>query len=168
MTNAAASWIGIDYGITGPNLTYSTACSSGAGAVGEAARRMRSGDVDVMLAGGAEAPLTFGVLRAWEAMRTIASPDPQDPSASCRPFARNRTGLVLGEGAAFVALEEWNHATARGAPIHAELTGYGLTTETAHITRPTVEGQAGALRAALKSARLDHGAVGYVHSHLPA
>jgi beta-ketoacyl-acyl-carrier-protein synthase II len=165
MTNAAASWIGIDHGITGPNLTYSTACSSGAVAVGEAARRIQSGDVDVMLAGGAEAPLTFGVLRAWEAMRTIASPDPHDPSASCRPFARNRTGLVLGEGAAFVALEEWNHATARGARIHAELTGYGLTTDTAHITRPTVAGQAGAMRAALRSAGLDHGAVDYVNAH---
>jgi 3-oxoacyl-[acyl-carrier-protein] synthase II len=133
--------------------------------VGEAARRIQSGDVDVMLAGGAEAPLTFGVLRAWEAMRTIASPDPRDPSASCRPFARNRTGLVLGEGAAFVALEEWNHATGRGARIHAELTGYGLTTDTAHITRPTVEGQAGAMRAALKSAGLGHGAVDYVNAH---
>jgi len=165
MTNAAASWIGIDHGISGPNLTYSTACSSGAVAVGEAARRIQSGDVDVMLAGGAEAPLTFGVLRAWEAMRTIASPDPHDPSASCRPFARNRTGLVLGEGAAFVALEEWNHATARGARIHAELTGYGLTTDTAHITRPTVAGQAGAMRAALRSAGLDHGAVDYVNAH---
>ena len=165
MTNAAASWIGIDYGIAGPNLTYSTACSSGAVAVGEAARRIQSGDVDVMLAGGAEAPLTFGVLRAWEAMRTVATPDPQDPSASCRPFARTRTGLVLGEGAAFVALEEWDHATARGARIRAELTGYGLTTDTAHITRPTVAGQAGAMRAALRSAGLDQGAVDYINAH---
>lgn len=165
MTNAAASWIGIDYGITGPNLTYSTACSSGAVALGEAARRIQSGDVDVMLAGGAEAPLTFGVLRAWEAMRTIAAPDPRDPSASCRPFALNRTGLVLGEGAAFVALEEWEHAVARGARIRAELTGYGLTTDTAHITRPTPAGQAAAMRAALKSAGLDHGAVDYVNAH---
>jgi 3-oxoacyl-[acyl-carrier-protein] synthase II len=165
MTNAAASWIGIDHGITGPNLTYSTACSSGAVAVGEGARRIRSGDVDVMLAGGAEAPLTFGVLRAWEAMRTIASPDPLHPSASCRPFARTRTGLVLGEGAAFVVLEDWKHATARGARIHAELTGYGLTTDTAHITRPTVAGQAAAMRAALESAGLDHAAVDYINAH---
>src|SRR5208337_347695 len=108
---------------------YSTACASSAVALGEAARRIQSGDVDVMLAGGTEAPLTFGVLRAWEAMRTIASQDPQDPSASCRPFAQTRTGLVLGEGAAFVILEEWNHAVARGAQIRAELTGYGLTTD---------------------------------------
>ena len=165
MTNAAAAWIGIDYGICGPNLTYSTACSSSAVALGEAARRIWSGDVDVMLAGGAEAPLTFGVLRAWEAMRTIATADPQDPSASCRPFARSRTGLVLGEGAAFVALEEWSHAVARGAHIHAELTGYGLTTDTGHITRPTVQGQAGAMRAALGSAGLDPGQVDYINAH---
>jgi 3-oxoacyl-[acyl-carrier-protein] synthase II len=165
MVNAAASWVGIEYGIAGPNLTYSTACSSSAVALGEAARRIWSGEVDVMLAGGAEAPLTFGVLRAWEAMRTIATQDPQDPSASCRPFARNRTGLVLGEGAAFVALEEWQHAMARGAPIHAELTGYGLTTDTAHITRPTVAGQAGAMRAALRCARLEPEAVDYINAH---
>jgi 3-oxoacyl-[acyl-carrier-protein] synthase II len=165
MTNAAASWIGIDYGISGPNLTYSTACSSSAVALGEAARRIRSGDLDVMVAGGAEAPLTFGVLRAWEAMRTIATQDATDPAASCRPFAQTRTGLVLGEGAAFVTLEEWNHATARGAHIRAELTGYGLTTDSAHITRPTVAGQAGAMRAALASAGLCRDDVDYVNAH---
>jgi 3-oxoacyl-(acyl-carrier-protein) synthase len=165
MSNAAASWIGIDYGISGPNLTYSTACSSSAVALGEAARRIQCGDVDVMLAGGSEAPLTFGVLRAWEAMRTIASQDPQDPSASCRPFAQTRTGLVLGEGAAFVTLEEWNHALARGARIRAELTGYGLTTDCAHITRPTVAGHAGAMRAALASAGLARDEIDYVNAH---
>jgi 3-oxoacyl-[acyl-carrier-protein] synthase II len=165
MTNAAASWIGIDYGICGPNLTYSTACSSSAVAVGEAARSIWSGDVDVMVAGGTEAPLTYGVLRAWEAMRTIATADPHDPSASCRPFAQTRSGLVLGEGAAFLILEEWNRAVARGAHIHAELTGYGLTTDAGHITRPSVEGQAGAMRAALASARLSPGDIDYVNAH---
>jgi beta-ketoacyl-acyl-carrier-protein synthase II len=165
MNNAAAAWIGIDYGLSGPNLTYSTACSSSAVAIGEAARRIQCGDVDVMLAGGAEAPLTFGVLRAWEAMRTLALPDPLDPSSSCRPFSRTRTGLVLGEGAAFVALEEWDHAVARGAAIHAELSGYGLTTDADHITRPTAEGQAGAMRAALDSARLQPDTVDYINAH---
>jgi 3-oxoacyl-(acyl-carrier-protein) synthase len=165
MTNASASWIGIDYGLCGPNLTYSTACSSSAVAIGEAARRIQYGDADVMLAGGAEAPLTFGVLRAWEAMRTLATEDPQDSSSSCRPFASTRTGLVLGEGAAFVVLEEWSHAVARGALIHAELSGYGLTTDTAHITRPTVEGQASAMRAAIGSAGVDPGAIDYVNAH---
>src|SRR5450755_3248740 len=165
MTNATASWIGIDYGLSGPNLTYSTACSSSAVALGEAARRIRCGDVDVMLAGGAEAPVTFGVLRAWEAMRTLAAIDPHDPSTSCRPLAQTRTGLVLGEGAAFVALEEWEHAVARGAVIHAELSGYGLTSDVAHITRPTVDGQANAMRAALDSANLHPDAVDYINAH---
>lgn len=165
MTNAAASWIGIEFGIRGPNLTYSTACSSSAVAVGEAARRIQSGEVDVALAGGTEAPLTLGVLRAWEAMRTIASMDRADPAASCRPFARTRTGLVLAEGAAIIALEDWEHAIARGAPVHAELTGYGLTTDAAHITRPTVDGQAGAMRAALISSGLHADEVDYVNAH---
>ena len=118
-----------------------------------------------MLAGGAEAPLVFGVLCAWDAMRTLATEDPQDPSASCRPFARTRTGLVLGEGAAFAVLEEWDHAVARGAPIHAELSGYGLTSDVAHITRPTVAGQANAMRAALGSASLHPGDVDYINAH---
>jgi len=165
MNNAAASWIGIDHGLTGPNLTYSTACSSSAVAVGEAAQRIRSGEVDIMLAGGAEAPLTFGVLRAWQAMRTLAAEDPVDPSASCRPFARSRNGLVLGEGAAFMVLEEWSRAVERGATIHAELSGYGLTSDISHITKPTVEGQAAAMRAALKSAMLEPATIDYVNAH---
>ncbi len=165
MTNAAASWIGIDHGLCGPNLTYSTACSSSAVAIGEAARRIMCGDADIMIAGGAEAPLTSGVLHAWGAMRTLATPDPVDPSSSCRPFSRTRTGLVLGEGAAFVALEDWDHAMARGAAIHAELSGYGLTTDVAHITRPSVQGQAGAMRAALASAHLHPDAIDYVNAH---
>ena len=165
MTNAAAAWIGIDHGLTGPNLTYSTACSSSAVALGEAARRISSGEVDVMLAGGAEAPLTFGVLRAWEAMRTLAPGDPLDPAASCRPFSRSRGGLVLAEGAAFLVLEEWSHAEARGARVHAEFSGYGLTTDIGHITKPSIEGQAAAMRAALRSARLDGDAIDYVNAH---
>lgn len=165
MSNAPAAWIGIDYGLSGPNLTYSTACSSSAVAIGEAARRIRCGDVDVMLAGGAEAPLTFGVLRAWEAMRTLASTDPTDPATSCRPFSQDRTGLVIGEGAAFVALEEWDHARARGALIHAELSGYGLTSDVTHITRPTVEGQGNAMRAALRSAGLGLEEIDYINAH---
>jgi 3-oxoacyl-[acyl-carrier-protein] synthase II len=165
MTNAPASWIAIEYGLVGPNLTYSTACSSSAVALGEAARRIVSGEVDVMLAGGAEAPLTFGVLRAWEALRTLATEDPQDPSASCRPFSLSRSGLVLGEGAAFVVLEEWGHAVARGAAIYAELSGYGLTSDASHITRPTVEGQSRAMRAALTFAGLAPAAIDYINAH---
>jgi beta-ketoacyl-acyl-carrier-protein synthase II len=165
MTNAPASWIGIDFGLRGANLTYSNACSSSAIAVGEAARLIQRGDGDLMLAGGAEAPLTYGVMRAWEAMRTLAKEDAQDPSASCRPFSLTRNGLVLGEGAAFVVLEAWDHAIARGACIHAELSGYGLTSDASHITRPTVEGQASAMRAALDSAMLADDAIDYINAH---
>jgi beta-ketoacyl-acyl-carrier-protein synthase II len=165
MTNAPASWIGIDFGLRGANLTYSNACSSSAIALGEAARLIQRGDGDLMLAGGAEAPLTYGVMRAWEAMRTLAKEDARDPSASCRPFSLTRNGLVLGEGAAFVVLEAWDHAIARGAFIHAELSGYGLTSDASHITRPTVEGQATAMRAALDSAMLSDDAIDYINAH---
>jgi 3-oxoacyl-[acyl-carrier-protein] synthase II len=165
MTNAPASWISIEHGLLGPSLTFSTACSSSAVAIGEAARRIQSGDVDVMIAGGSEAPLTFGVLRAWEAMRTLAAEDARDPSASCRPFSQNRSGLVLGEGAAFVVLEDWQHAVNRGAPIHAELSGYGLTSDASHITRPSVQGQARAMRAALACAGLAPGEIDYINAH---
>ena len=165
MNNAPAAWLGIDHRLAGPNLTYSTACSSSAVAIGEAALRIRHGDADVMIAGGAEAALTCGVLRAWEAMRTLASVDRAEPAASCRPFAKTRTGLVLGEGAAFLVLESLEHAVARGAPVHAELAGYGLATDFAHVTRPSVEGQARAMRAALRDAGLGPEAIGYVNAH---
>ena len=165
MTNAAASWIGIEYGLLGPNLTYSTACSSSAVAIGEAARRIATGDVDVMIAGGSEAPLNYGTLVAWDALKTLAAPDPDDPGASCKPFAKDRTGLVLGEGAAMVVLEDWQHAQARGARVHAELVGYGLCTDATHITRPSVEGQAAAMRRALDAAAMQPDEIGYINAH---
>lgn len=165
MNHALAAWIGIDHAFAGPNLTFSTACSSAAVAIGEAARRIRGGDADVMLAGGAEAPLVFGVMRAWEALRAVARMDALDPSRSCRPFARDRSGLVLGEGAAFVLLEELGHARARGAPLRVELAGYGLANDRVHITRPSAEGQAAAMRAALADAGLEAREIGYVNAH---
>ncbi len=165
MNNAAASWIGMQHGLSGPNLTYSTACSSSAVALGEAARRIRAGEADVMLVGGAEAPLTFGVLLGWEAMRVLAVADPVDPSTSCRPFSATRSGLVLGEGAAFLVLEQWEHARARQARIHARLSGYGLTSDVSHITRPSVQGQAAAMRAALQDAGLQPAQIDYINAH---
>ncbi len=165
MTNAPAAWIALDHGLQGPSLTYSTACSSSAVAIGEAARRIASGEADVMVAGGAEAPLTFGTLKAWEALRTLAVEDPENPGASCKPFAKNRSGLVLGEGAAMVVLEDLDRALARNAPILARITGYGLTTDTSHITRPSVEGQARAMRFALEDAALGPDAIGYINAH---
>jgi 3-oxoacyl-[acyl-carrier-protein] synthase II len=165
MNNAPAAWIALDHGLEGPNLTYSTACSSSTVAIGEAARRIASGEVDLMIAGGAEAPLTFGTLMAWEALRTLAPADREDPSASCRPFSRDRNGLVLGEGAAIVVLEDSERARARGAPILAEITGYGLFTDASHITRPSVGGQAEAMRRALSDAADDARAIGYINAH---
>jgi 3-oxoacyl-[acyl-carrier-protein] synthase II len=165
MNNAAAAWIGIDHHLLGPNLTYSSACSSSAVAIGEAWKRIAAGELEVMIAGGSEAPLTFGTLKAWEALKTLAVEDPEDVSASCKPFARNRSGLVLGEGAAMVVLESWDRARGRGARIHAELAGYGVSTDAEHITRPTVAGQARAMARALESAHVSAGDVGYVNAH---
>jgi len=165
MNNAAASWIGIEHALSGPNLTFSTACSSSAVAIGEAWLRIRSGAAPVMLAGGAEAPLTLGTLKAWEALKTLASEDPADPAASCKPFSKDRSGLVLGEGAAVLVLEEWEHAARRGATVYGEIAGYGLCTDGAHITRPTVDGQARAMQLALDSADVRADAIAYINAH---
>ena len=165
MHNAPAAWIGIENKFTGPNLTYSTACSSSAVAIGEAWLRVARGDLDVAVAGGAEAPLAFGSLKAWEALRTLAVIDPANASASCKPFSKNRSGMVLGEGAAMLVLEPWERAVARGAPIHGELIGYGLFTDGGHITRPSVEGQAAAMRAALQSAGIEAAEVDAINAH---
>jgi len=165
MNNAAASWIGIEHGLRGPNLTYSTACSSSAVAIGEAARRIAHGEAQVMIAGGTEAPLTFGCLMAWEALQTLAQEDVSNPAASCKPFARDRTGLVLGEGAGVLVLESDEHARRRGARVYAEVAGYGLATDTEHITRPSITGQAKAMALALAAAGLAPSDVGYINAH---
>lgn len=165
MHNAPAAWIGLEHGLAGPNLTYSTACSSSAVALGEAWLRVASGGVDMAIAGGAEAPLSFGSMKAWEALHTLATVDADTPAASCKPFSKNRTGMVLGEGAAMLVLEAWDTAMARGARIQGEILGYGLTTDTGHITRPSVAGQAAAMSAALSSAGLDLTAVDAINAH---
>ena len=165
MNSAAASQIGLVHGLSGPNLTYSTACSSSAVAIGEAFRQIRHGYADVMLAGGSEALLTYATIRAWEALRTLAKEDVNDPAASCKPFSIDRNGLVLGEGASMVLLEDLESAQARGAKIYAELTGYGCANDCAHITSPTVEGQSRVMRAALTSANLRPEEIGYINAH---
>ena len=165
MHNAPAAWIGIEHDLRGPNLTFSTACSSSAVAIGEAWLRIAGGDLDIALAGGAEAPLSFGSLKAWEALHTLATVDADDPSASCKPFAKNRSGMVLGEGAAMLLLEPWEHAVARGAPVLGEIIGYGLSNDASHITRPSVEGQVEAIGAALAAAALEPGAIDGINAH---
>jgi 3-oxoacyl-[acyl-carrier-protein] synthase II len=165
MDSASASYVSMAHGLSGPCLTLSTACASSANAIGEAFRQIRDGYVDVMLAGGAEAFLTYGTLRSWESLRVLAAEDPEDPSKSCKPFSKNRTGLVLGEGAAMVVLEEMDRAVRRRAPIYAECTGYGSTSDAGHITRPSIEGQARAMAEALKEAGVLPEDIDYINAH---
>ena len=165
MNNASAGHIAIQHGLGGPDLTYSCACSSSAVAIGEAYRQIRHGYADVMIAGGAEAPLTVTFFRAWDAMHVLAPADPFDPSASCRPFAKNRSGLVLGEGAAMIVLEERESALRRGATIHAEMAGYGSSNDNEHITKPSVDGQANAMKLALADGGLAAEDIDYVNAH---
>ena len=165
MHNAPAGWISLEHGLLGPSLTYSTACASSAVAIGEAWLRVAGGSLDLALAGGAEAPLAFGSLKAWEALRTLATVDAADPGASCKPFSSERSGMVLGEGAAMLLLEPWEHALSRGATVHGELLGYGLSSDGGHITRPSVDGQAAAIRAALQSAAVAPSDIDMINAH---
>lgn len=165
MCNAAAAQVSMAYGLTGPTQSYSTACSSSAVALGEAARAIRHGYADIMIAGGTEALLTRGVLSAWNALRTLAPADTLDVSASCRPFSKDRNGLVLGEGAAIFILEDWARAQARGASVYAELAGYGAASDAAHITKPDAAGQARTMTAALRDAGLQPEDIGYINAH---
>ena len=158
MESAGASHISIEYGIQGPTYTVSTACSSSAHAIGQAFWMVRSGAAPMALAGGSEAPLFFGGLKAWEAMRVV-SPD------TCRPFSADRTGMVLGEGGAMMVLETLDGARARGATPIAELAGFGMSSDASHMTQPSPEGAGRAMRAALKDAGLNPEQVGYVNAH---
>lgn len=165
MHNAAAAHLALETGFAGANLTSCCACASSSVAVGEAYRRIRAGDAAVMLCGGAEALLVPAVVAAWDALRTLASRDPGDAGRSCRPFDRSRSGLVLGEGACLFVLEDWAHAEARGARILAEVIGYFTGSDSGHLTRPSVAGQAAALRGVLADAGLTPGEVGYINAH---
>ena len=165
MNNAAASHLSIKYHLQGPNITFATACSSSAIAIGEAYRQIKHGYADVMLAGGAEAMLTLGAMKAWEALRTLAQEDLDHPGASCKPFSKNRNGLVLGEGAAVLVLEDAERAEARGAKIYAELAGYDCSSDSSHITKPDSAGQTRTILNALKDARLQPSDIGYINAH---
>jgi 3-oxoacyl-[acyl-carrier-protein] synthase II len=165
MNNAAAAHIAIDFGCHGQSLTYSTACSSSAIAIGEAARAIRGGHANLAIAGGTEALLTHGTIAAWQAMRTLAIPEPNHPETACRPFSADRTGLVLAEGAGFLILEEEGHARTRGARIYARLSGYGASTDATHLTKPDPTGQSAAMRAALTDAGLSPADIGYINAH---
>ncbi len=165
MNNAAGSNVAVRWNLRGPFANFSTACSSSAMALGEAMRTILAGRADAMVAGGAEALLTPGTLAAWQAVRTLAPADTNDPAASCRPFDRRRAGLVLGEGAAALVLEEESRARVRGARIHALLTGYGNSCDAVHMSRPDRDGQVRAMREAIAEAGLPPNAIGYINAH---
>src|SRR6185437_12370122 len=129
------SHISIDLGITGPVLNISTACSSGTHAIGLAFHMVRSGMVSAAIAGGHEAPLTFGFLRAWDSMRVVSP-------TQCRPFSRDRDGMTLGEGAAMLVLEPLENVLARGVRVYAELVGFGMSADAHHVTQPHSAGAA--------------------------
>jgi nodulation protein E len=158
MANAGASHISIEFGITGPTYTISTACSSASHAIGQAFWAVRNGMAPLAIAGGSEAPFSFGILKAWEALRVV-SPD------TCRPFSKDRTGMVLGEGAAMLILEPLEAARARGARIHAEVVGFGMSSDANHITQPSADGAARAMRATLCDARITPETIGYINAH---
>jgi nodulation protein E len=158
MANAGASRISLEYGITGPAYTVSTACSSANHAIGQAFWMVRSGSAEAAIAGGSEAPFSMGLLKAWEAMRVV-SPD------TCRPFSRDRRGLILGEGAAMLMLEPLDRAIARGAHIWGEIVGFGMSSDAHHITQPSSAGAAKAMRAALTDAQIPPTEIGYINAH---
>lgn len=164
MYNAAACQVSMRFRARGPTLAPSTACSSGAHAIGEAMRFIQHGQADWMLAGGSDAPITYGVIRAWEAMRVLA-PENGDAARACRPFSADRRGIVIGEGAAVLLLEEYEVARKRGARIYAELAGYGANSDASHITQPSVEGPARAMQLALDAAGLNPEEVDYINAH---
>ena len=164
MHNAAASQISMEFGAKGPSLATSTACSSAGHAMGEAFHFIKFGLADLMLAGGSDAPITYGMIRSWESVRVLAVGN-GDPSRACRPFSADREGLVMGEGAGVLLLEEMGHARRRGAKIYAELAGYGITSDASHITQPSVEGPVRAIQMALEEAGVKPEEVDYVNAH---
>jgi nodulation protein E len=158
MENAAASRISLETGVVGPTYTISTACSSSSHAIGQAFWMVRSGAASMAIAGGSEAVFSLGFLKAWEAMRVV-SPD------TCRPFSKDRRGLILGEGAAMLMLEPFDRARARGAAILGEIVGFGMSSDAFHITQPSADGAARAMRSALTDAGIEPSAIGYINAH---
>ena len=158
MVNAGASHVSMDLGLKGPTWAVATACASGTHAIGQAFHMVRSGQAPVALAGGAEACLTLGGMKGWEALRVLS----QD---TCRPFSKTRSGMVLGEGAAMLVLETREQAFSRGARIYAEVLGFGMSADAGELTAADPDGGARAIRAALKDASLSAGSIDYINAH---
>jgi nodulation protein E len=158
MANAGTSHITMTFGLGGPSFTIATACASATHAIGLAFGLVRSGAAPIAIAGGSDAPFSLGHLKAWEALRVMSSD-------TCRPFSRDRRGLVLGEGAAMLVFEPLEAARARGAKIWAEVVGFGASADADHLTRPCADGAGRAMQAALDDAGIAPEAVGYINAH---
>lgn len=166
ISNLASGHVAMKYGLKGPNLSLSTACATGAHAMGEAAKFIQEGLCDIMVAGGTESTVSPLAIGGFGAMKALSTRNEQ-PQIASRPFDKDRDGFVLGEGAGVVVLEDYEHASKRGARIYGELTGYGLSCDAYHLTNPSEggEGAARSMQIALKSAGLNSEQIQYVNAH---
>ncbi len=167
LTNLVSGQVSIKYGFKGPNHAVVTACSTGAHAIGDASRLIMLGDADVMLAGGAEAPICEIGIAGFNACKALSTKRADTPETASRPYDVDRDGFVMGEGAGVVVLEEYEHAVARGAHIYAEVVGYGLSGDAYHITAPSEDGNGGyrSMKAAMDRAGLEPADIDYINAH---